>query len=137
VTGVDGSSQTCASEFRYLGYWKLENQKFGIVSSEVANRKIPQGKVSELTDHRVSGVRGCSARLLDLQSHELRSSEKSRKGDRAKRREPVECRLPDREIGEPLSSSGRVKIMSCGSGCALGGTFASKIQHFSTFHIIV
>jgi hypothetical protein len=71
VTGVDGSSHTCASEFRYLGYRRLENQKFGIASSEVASSEIPQGKVSELTDHRVSGIRGCSARLLDSRSREF------------------------------------------------------------------
>jgi hypothetical protein len=56
VTGVDGSSHTCASEFRYLGYQRLENQKFGIASSEVVSSEIPQGKVSELTDHRVLGI---------------------------------------------------------------------------------
>jgi hypothetical protein len=103
---VDGSSHTCASEFRYLGYRRLENQKFGIASSEVASSEIPQGKVSELTDHRVSGIRGCSARLLDSRSREFRSSEKLRKGI-ARRRESVGRKIPDRELGEPLSSSGR------------------------------
>jgi hypothetical protein len=65
VTGVDGSSHTCASEFRCLGYRRLENQKFGFTSSEVARRKIPQGKVSELTDHRVSGIREPSVQPLN------------------------------------------------------------------------
>jgi hypothetical protein len=50
VTGVDKSSHTCTSEFWCLGYRRLENQKFGIVSSKVASSKIPQGKVSELND---------------------------------------------------------------------------------------
>jgi hypothetical protein len=65
---------TCAHQ-------RLENQKFGIASSE-----IPQGKVSESTDHRVSGIRGCSARLLDSRSREFRSSKNLRKGDRAMKR---------------------------------------------------
>ena len=63
--GVDRSSHTCASEFRYLGYRKLENQKLGIASSKVASSEIPQGKVSELTDHRVSGIREPNAQPLN------------------------------------------------------------------------
>jgi hypothetical protein len=83
VTGVDGSSHTCASEFHHLGHQRLENQKFGIASSEDARERDSgrgKWKVSELTDHWVSGIRGCSARLLDSQIHEFRSSEELRKG---------------------------------------------------------
>jgi hypothetical protein len=36
VTGVDGSSHTCASDSQCLGHRRLENQKFAIVSSEDA-----------------------------------------------------------------------------------------------------
>jgi hypothetical protein len=57
VTGVDESSHMCVAEFRHLGHWKLKNQKVGIASSEGASSEIPQGKVSELTDPRVSGIR--------------------------------------------------------------------------------
>jgi hypothetical protein len=111
VTGVDGSSHTCASESRCLGHRRLENQKFGIASSEVASSEILQGKVSELTDHRVSGIRGCSVQPLDSRSREFRSSEKLRKGI-VRRRESVGRKIPDRELGEPLSSSGRGKRRS-------------------------
>ena len=80
ATGVDGSSHTCASEFRYLGYRKLENQKLGIASSKVASSEIPQGKVSDLIDHWVSGIQEPSAQPLNWRSREFRSSEKLRKG---------------------------------------------------------
>jgi hypothetical protein len=111
VTGVDGSSHTCASESRCLGHRRLENQKFGIASSEVASSEILQGKVSELTDHRVAGIRGPSVQPLDSRSREFRSSEKLRKGI-VRRRESVGRKIPDRELGEPLSSSGRGKRRS-------------------------
>jgi hypothetical protein len=57
VTGVDESSHTCVVEFRHLGHQKLKNQKVGIMSSEGASSEIPQGKFSELTNPRVSGIR--------------------------------------------------------------------------------
>jgi hypothetical protein len=71
VTGVDELSHTCASEFRHLGYRRLENRKFGTASSEVASSEIPQGKVSELTDHRISGIREPSVQPLNSRSHEF------------------------------------------------------------------
>jgi hypothetical protein len=84
VKGVDKSSHMYASEFRHLGYQRLENQRFDIASSEVASSEIPLGKVSELTDHQVLGIQEPSVQLLDSQCCDFRSFEKSRKGDRTR-----------------------------------------------------
>jgi hypothetical protein len=98
VTGVDGSSHTCTSEFRSLRYRRLENQKFGIMSSEVASSETPPGRVSKLTDHRVSGIRDPSVQPLNSRSHDFRFPDKSKKGIA---RENCGSRFPDREIEEP------------------------------------
>jgi hypothetical protein len=42
VTGVDGSSHTCISKSRYLGYRRSKNQKVGITSSEVTSYDPPR-----------------------------------------------------------------------------------------------
>jgi hypothetical protein len=41
VMGVDELIHMCTSEFRHLGYWRLENRKFGTASSEVESSEIP------------------------------------------------------------------------------------------------
>jgi len=99
--GVDRSSHTGASEFRYLGYRRLENQKVGIESSE-----IPQKRSASWLTPWILGIRGCSTRLLDSWSREFRSAKKLRKGI-VRRREFVGKKIPDRELGEPLSYSGQ------------------------------
>jgi hypothetical protein len=67
------------------GVRRVRAQVLGIQSHEVASSEIPRGKVSELTDHRISGIREPSVQPLNSRSHEFRFPDKSRKGDRAKR----------------------------------------------------
>jgi hypothetical protein len=79
-----------------IGGWRTKSLVSRVARSRVA--KSLRGKVSELTDHRVSGIREPSVQHLNSRSHEFRFPDKSRKGIA---RENCGSRFPDREIEEP------------------------------------
>jgi hypothetical protein len=68
-----------------IGASREKAREFGHGNHEVASSEIPRGKVSELTDHRVSGIREPSVQPLNSRSHEFRFPDKSRKGESRER----------------------------------------------------
>jgi hypothetical protein len=89
--------------------------------------------VAEIGDLANSGVHWVKAQILEVSSRDYARFDFPIGQREIIRRVLWVSESPDKGFEEHFSSSGQRKRRSCGSGRALGGAFASRLERFFIF----